>query len=33
VAGNVKSMKVNGGRLSPEKVYPETVVRIDIQPG
>jgi hypothetical protein len=26
-------MKVNGGRLSPEKVYPETVVRIDIQPG
>jgi len=29
----VKSTKVRGGRLSPEKVYPETVVRIETQPG
>jgi hypothetical protein len=26
-------MKVRGGRLSPEKVYPETVVRSETQPG
>jgi hypothetical protein len=33
VPGNVKSGKVSGGMVSPSKVYPETVVKIETQPG